>query len=61
MKAFEEAFHKFLEERYPDVVHEIGQKKELPDTITQRLDEAAKQCKTQFLASDVAQPAGAAK
>ena len=59
VKAFEEAFHTFVEERYPDVIHDIDQKKELSEAVAKKLDEAAKQCKGQFLAAT--QPAGAAK
>ena len=51
MKPFEEVFHKFLEERYPDVLHEIERTKELPETIANRLDAAAKECKAQFLSA----------
>ena len=50
VRAFEEGFHTFLEERYPDVLHEIERAKELSDTIARRLDDAAAQCKQQFLA-----------
>jgi len=49
VKPFEEAFHTFLDERYPDVIHEIERTKELSDAFAQRLDDAAKACKPQFL------------
>jgi len=49
VKPFEEAFHTFLEERYPDILHEIERTKELSETIAKRLDDAAEQCKQQFL------------
>jgi len=50
VKPFETAFHTFLDERYPDVIHEIGRAKDLPDAVAGRLDDAARQCKQQFLA-----------
>jgi F-type H+-transporting ATPase subunit alpha len=51
VKPFEEAFHKFIEERYPDILHEIERTKELSETIASRLDKAASECKPQFLAA----------
>ncbi|MBI3996722.1 MAG: F0F1 ATP synthase subunit alpha, partial [Candidatus Omnitrophica bacterium] len=51
VKPFEEAFHTFLEERYPDILHEIERTKELSEAIANRLDDAAAQCKPQFLAA----------
>ena len=48
VRAFEEAFHAFLEERYPDVLHEIAKTNDLSDTIAKRLDDAARECKAQF-------------
>jgi len=50
VKPFGEAFHKFLEERFPDILHEIAKTNDLPEPIAKRLDEAAVQCKGQFLA-----------
>ena len=47
VKAFEAAFRALLEDRYPDVLHEIEQTKDLPETIATRLQDAAAQCKTQ--------------
>jgi F-type H+-transporting ATPase subunit alpha len=49
VKPFEIAFHQFLEERYPDVLHELAQTKDLSETSAKRLDEAATACKQQFL------------
>jgi F-type H+-transporting ATPase subunit alpha len=49
VKPFEVAFHAFLEERYPDVLHELAQTKDLSETAAKRLDEAAAACKQQFL------------
>jgi F-type H+-transporting ATPase subunit alpha len=54
VRAFEERFHAFLEEKYPDVLHEIEGKKELSDVIAKRLDEAAAACKQSFLAAGAA-------
>jgi F-type H+-transporting ATPase subunit alpha len=50
-KAFENAFHAFLEERYPDVLHEIEKAKDLTDAIAKRLEEAGAVCKQQLLAA----------
>ena len=50
VKAFEAFFHKFIDEKYPDVIHEITQTNDLPDPIAKRLDEASKQAKEQFSA-----------
>jgi F-type H+-transporting ATPase subunit alpha len=47
VKPFEEAFHKFIEEKYPDILHEVERTKELSETIAKRLDDAAGQCKQQ--------------
>jgi F-type H+-transporting ATPase subunit alpha len=49
VKAFEQAFHQFLETRYQDVVHEIGRTKELSAPMAARLDQAAVECREQFL------------
>jgi len=49
VKVFEQAFHAFLEERYPDVLHEIEKTKDLPEAIAKRLQEAVVVCKQQFL------------
>jgi F-type H+-transporting ATPase subunit alpha len=51
VKAFEAQFHAFIEERYPDVLHEIAQTKELSEVIAKRLDDAVVQCKQVFLAA----------
>ena len=49
MKPFEAVFHAFIDQRYPDVIHEIDKSKELPDSIAMKLDQAAKEAKQQFL------------
>ncbi len=51
VKPFEEAFHRFIDEHYPDVIHEIEKTKDLSETIAKRLDEAAVKCKQQFLSA----------
>ncbi len=51
VKPFEAAFHAFLDERYPDVIHEIAKANDLPEVLAKRLDEAVAQCKQQFLAT----------
>jgi F-type H+-transporting ATPase subunit alpha len=48
VKAFEIAFHAFIEEKYPDVLHEIAKALDVPETIATRLDQAAAECKTKF-------------
>ncbi|MBI2094096.1 MAG: F0F1 ATP synthase subunit alpha [Candidatus Omnitrophica bacterium] len=50
IKPYEERFHKFLEEHYPDVLHEIEKTKDLSETISRRLEEAAARCKQEFTA-----------
>ena len=49
VRPFEDAFHKFLDEQYPDIIHDIESAKELTAPIAARLDEAAKACKQPFL------------
>ena len=63
VKGFEQAFHAFLDERYPDAVLAIDRTKEVQDTVAQTLDEAVKALKQQRAAKTgglAAQPAGAA-
>jgi F-type H+-transporting ATPase subunit alpha len=47
--AYEKGFHKFLAEKYPDVVNEIEKTKELNDSLMQRLDKAGAEFKQSFL------------
>ncbi len=56
VKPFEEAFHRFLDERYPDAIHEIEHTKDLSDAVARQLDEAAVKCKQQFLSAISHQP-----
>ena len=50
VKRFEDAFHQFLDQQYPDVLHEIERTKDLSDAVAKKLNEAAGKCKQQFLA-----------
>jgi len=54
VKAFEHAFHIFLDEKYPDAIHDIGTTKDLTEAIAKKLSDAALQCKQQFLSPTVA-------
>ncbi|MBI4597805.1 MAG: F0F1 ATP synthase subunit alpha, partial [Candidatus Omnitrophica bacterium] len=51
VQAFEAAFHAFLDEKYPDAIHEITTSNDLAEAIAKRLDEATVACKQQFLAT----------
>ncbi len=46
---FEKGFHKFLAEKYPDVIHELEKQKDLTDSLMQRLDHAGAEFKAEFL------------
>ena len=48
VRLFETAFHAFVEERYPDVLHEITKTNDVSEPIMKRLDDAVAQCKQQF-------------
>ena len=48
-EAFENGFHKFLSEKYPDLVNDVEKLKELTDSIAQRLDKSGSEFKTEFL------------
>ena len=62
IKAFEQRFHAFIDERYPDVIHQIEKTKELPETVVKSLEAAVKEFKAQFLApSETPVPAGSAR
>ena len=50
VKPFEEFFHKFLDEQYADILHEIDKTKDLAEPTAKRLEEAVRRCKEQFLA-----------
>ncbi|OIO38837.1 MAG: F0F1 ATP synthase subunit alpha [Candidatus Omnitrophica bacterium CG07_land_8_20_14_0_80_50_8] len=49
IEAFENGFHKFLSEKYPDLVNDVEKLKELTDSIAQRLDKSGSEFKTEFL------------
>jgi F-type H+-transporting ATPase subunit alpha len=49
VKAFEKAFHPFLDEKYPEVIHQISQEKVLADEGMERLKQAAEKFREQFL------------
>ena len=51
IQAFEKGFHRFLPEKYPDVVNEIEKTKDLNDSLTQRLDRAGEEYKRLFLSA----------
>ncbi len=55
VKPFEAAFHAFLDERYPDVIHAIEQSGDLSESAAKQLNEAVRACKPRF-----ASPAAAA-
>jgi F-type H+-transporting ATPase subunit alpha len=47
VKAFMEGFHRMLDERYPDAIHEIEKTKELSNEVAKKLNEAALKYKQQ--------------
>ncbi|HEX9779716.1 MAG TPA: F0F1 ATP synthase subunit alpha [bacterium] len=49
VKAFERVFHQFLEEQYPDVMHDVEQSTALSEEAAQRFREAAGKCIERFL------------
>ena len=51
VKPFEVFFHTFLDEQYPDVIHEIDKTKDLAEPIAKRLDEAVKKAKERFMSA----------
>jgi F-type H+-transporting ATPase subunit alpha len=50
VRRFETEFLKFMDQKYPDVVHGIAQSKALSDEVVDRLREAAKAFKADFVA-----------
>jgi F-type H+-transporting ATPase subunit alpha len=57
VKPFEVALHQRLDERYPDVIHEIETTKDLSDQAATRLEQAAGECKRRGLETAGASPA----
>ena len=49
LKKFESDFYKFMEQKYPDVEHEIDTKKELNDALSKKLDKAIVEFKNEFI------------
>src|SRR5574341_804357 len=49
--AFEEALYTFVEGRYPDIFHEIREKRELSDALRAQMDKAIQECRAEFLAA----------
>ena len=49
VKPFETVFHAFVDEKYPDVIHEIDTTKDLSAEASKKLDDAVAKCKQQFL------------
>lgn len=49
LKPFEAEFHKFMESQYPDVGHSISQTKNLDEATENKLNEAIKKFKQEFL------------
>ncbi len=49
VKPFEHSFHGFVDERFPDAIHDIENTKELSDAVAKKLSDAAAQFKSQFL------------
>src|SRR3990167_6532254 len=52
VNAFEQEFHALLDARYPDAGHDIERTKDLSDSVATKLDQAAAECKQQFLAAE---------
>ncbi len=48
IRDFEKEFHRFLSEKYPDVISDLEKEKDLTDGITKRLDQAVAQFKKTF-------------
>jgi F-type H+-transporting ATPase subunit alpha len=53
VRRFEAEFYKFIEKNYPDIENEIETKKELSESLMQRLDTAIGLFKSDFLKSVV--------
>ena len=52
VKPFEVEFHKFMESQYPDVGHSISQTKNLDEATENKLNEAIKKFKQEFLGKE---------
>jgi F-type H+-transporting ATPase subunit alpha len=49
VKQFEEGFHAFMDEKYPDVCHTIMQKKDLTEDVETKLKAAIEEYKADFV------------
>ena len=49
VKAFEEGFHPYIDQNYPDIPHTIADKKDIDDATEAKLKEATTKYKTEFL------------
>ncbi len=49
LKTFEEELYKFVEQKHPDLLKEIGEKKSLSDDLKSRIDKALKAFKKKFV------------
>jgi F-type H+-transporting ATPase subunit alpha len=50
VRPFEEALYGFVETRYPAVLREITEQKELTETLRAQVDKAITECKAEFMA-----------
>ncbi|KPJ49294.1 MAG: ATP F0F1 synthase subunit alpha [candidate division Zixibacteria bacterium DG_27] len=50
-RRFEEGFYKFVEESYPDIVHEIATTKDLTEATEKKLEQATREFKEKFVES----------
>jgi F-type H+/Na+-transporting ATPase subunit alpha len=50
VKAFEEGFNEFMDQQYADVIHSIGQTRQLSDDVVAKLRSAVEKFKAQFAA-----------
>jgi F-type H+-transporting ATPase subunit alpha len=48
IREFEEGLYRFMEDKYPDIEHEISTKKELDAAVSEKLDKAVLEFKRQF-------------
>jgi len=51
VRAFEEGFYTFMEEKYPDVAHTIAQQRQLSDDVVAKLKSATQKYKSEFEAA----------
>ncbi|MFQ5839179.1 MAG: F0F1 ATP synthase subunit alpha [Candidatus Methylomirabilales bacterium] len=51
IREFEAGLYKFMDSRYPEVLKGMVEKRELNDELRKELDQAIRECKTEFLAA----------